>query len=186
MTTLLFLFTFLFGTAEAADTLHGPMTVESNVLDGTRVFDAQMRPMTPDKIARAVGDWHTAERYRRSYRLHKTASICLWVWGGVGVVGGFYLAYFSGVMGLTTGDERMLALTAAGLTFMASGVVSLPMGFVWFFSGKKKLNDPLSWWRITELEQMVDDHNAGAQPSGRRIEITPVVTPRSLALAVRF
>ncbi len=187
MTHLLLLFAFFFGEAHAADALpYRGVVVETDDMGGTQILDSQMRPVTPGEFAHRIGDWHTAERYKKSYRLHKTASIMMWVYGGVGLVGGFYLAYGGGLIGMTTGSAQFLALSAAGLGFMASAVISLPMGFVWFFQGKKRLNDPLAWWRITELHELADSYNAGLEQRGRRIEIRPILTPGSLALSVRF
>ena len=186
MTFLLFLFALLLGDARAADALptHQQVRVETGYDGRTQILDHQLKPLTPQQFAHRIGDFYTADRYRRSYRLHKTASIMMWVYGGVGIVGGFYLTYFTGIVGVTTGDERFLAGAVLGLGFMASGIVSLPLGFVWFFNGKKVLNDPLNWWRIGELHGLADSYNAGQ--TGRRIEVRPIVSPEGLALNLRF
>lgn len=185
MNPLLLLFAFFLGPARASEA-PGAVSVSVDYMGTTQILDADRKVLTPGQFAAMSGDWATHERYKKSYRLHRTASIMMWAYGGVGVVGGFYLTYFSAVGAAATGSAELLAFTATGLLFMGSGVVSLPLGFVWFFNGKKTLNDPLSWWRITELEGAAETYNAGLRPTGRRIEVRPIVTPQSLALAVRF
>ena len=155
-----------------------------------RLFDGNRKPVSPGDFAQRVGDHDLAERYRRSTRLNRTAAILMWSYGGAGIVGGFYMTYVSLVGFAITGETPFAIGGVAGLAFMASGAICVPLGFVAFFNGRKRLNDPRSWWRPTELDRLVDEHNDkvdgwyGAE--GRRIEVRGVVSPNALALNVRF
>ncbi|MCP4806197.1 MAG: hypothetical protein GY913_05365 [Proteobacteria bacterium] len=164
-------------------------------LEGTPGGDHQLvngnnKRVTPGAFAMRLGDDALAARYQKSYKLNQTAGIMLWSYGGASLVGGFYIAY-GGLLGWAlTGNAAFGLFGIAGLTFMASGAVALPMGFVMFFNGKKRLNDPRTWWNAVELDHLIEEYNddLGAQygQQGRRIEIRPVLAPNALALNVRF
>lgn len=155
-----------------------------------RLFDGNHDPITPGDFAQRLGDHDMAERYRNSYRLNRLAGILMWSYGGAAIVGGVYMAYGSFVMWAITGNTLAGFGAIAGVGFLASGAITLPLGFVAFFNGKKRLNDPRSWWRPTDLERLVEEHNDEIdrryRSEGRRIEVSPVISPNALALNVRF
>lgn len=154
------------------------------------ITNGNAKRLNPGELAVLLGDTARAERYAHSFKLQRRAGILMWSYGGAALLTGVYAGYGSFLMYAVTGDVRFAAYTLTAIGFMATGAVVLPLGFVWYFGGKKKLNDARTWWDIDALERDIEAHNdaveARYKTSQGRIEVRPTLSPNALALNVRF
>ncbi len=132
----------------------------------------------PGTFARVVGDQGTLRAYQNA---HKRLLLGSWsLWGMGAVLGGSGLVLFT--MSPLANMEELILLSGLGIG--ATGMVSLATGFAVYANGKRRIQDPSTWYTPAAAAAWLE----GAQASSRapRLRVRPVFTGNGLALAGSF